>query len=90
MTRIKSKFQRMVEMRSLYLLHPEGLTDEDLAERFGVNRSSIVRLRQELGNVIKVSHGRYTIEPTPEDVTLARVILTAARSRRPVRKQALV
>lgn len=79
MPQIKSKFRHMVEAWSLYLAHPDGLMDDDLAQRFGVNRTTIVRLRQEFGDKLrKVKHGYYTIDPDDDDVKLAKAILKRA------------
>lgn len=70
------KFHRMVEAWSLYLTHPNGLTDDHLAEHFNCDRTTIVRLRQEFGEKMKrVKHGYYTIEPDNVDIALAQAIL---------------
>lgn len=75
MSRLYTKFQRMVEARRLYLTHPEGLSDQQLARHFGCDRASIFRLRSEMDNMVKVKHGYFTASPTPDEIELAKAIL---------------
>lgn len=72
----KTKQQNLDAARRLYFAHPAGLTDIELSDRLGVNRSTGYRYRIELG-AVEVSEGRYTLRPTESELELARLILAA-------------
>ncbi len=71
---MKTKHAALEEARLLYLQSSAGVTDQELADYLGVSRYTANRYRNQLGARI-VSHGHYTLEPTPDDVRLARAIL---------------
>ena len=73
----KTKWERIMLIWRLYLEHPEGISDQELAEQLGVDYASAFRYRKEL-DARKVAYGRWTAEPTPDDVALARAILDRA------------
>ncbi len=75
MTRNATRFQHMVEAFCLYLAHPDGLRDNEVAERLGCDRTTVLRIRRDLDGVRKAKRG-YTIDPTPQHVTLAKSILS--------------
>jgi len=72
-----NKTRRLALAKRLYLQSPQGLTDRELAERLGVDRTIAFDYRKELG-ATKVATGRYTLEPTEEDIALALVVLQRA------------
>jgi len=73
----RTKLSNLVEAQRLYFSHSEGLTDIELSNMLNVGRSTAHRYRSEL-NTVEVSPGRYTLEPTEEEVALARTILARA------------
>lgn len=77
MSRAITKSNKLASARRLYLLAPDGLTDIELARALSIDRASAYRYRKELGGV-EVSSGRYTLEPSKEDVALAVAVLRRA------------
>lgn len=61
----------------IYLRHPRGVRDVELAILLKVSRVRACKLRLELApyNVYKVSYGRYSIRPTEPMIRFAHVIL---------------
>jgi hypothetical protein len=72
-----TKTQKLVQAKRLYLLHPQGLTDIELATMLDIDRASAYRYRNELGAEM-VSEARYTVIPSQEDVELALAVLQRA------------
>jgi CRISPR-associated endonuclease/helicase Cas3 len=88
MSRGMTKAERLREMERLYVQHREGLTDAELAERFGVDRTTIFRDRRELECEIpfnEVEPGRWAIDRMKYlssirvDLTEALALYLAAR-----------
>lgn len=77
MSHARTKTQKLVEAKRLYLLHPNGLTDIELAKLLKVDRASAYRYRKEL-HATQVSEGRYTINPSQQDIDLALAVLQRA------------
>lgn len=80
MSRGMTKAERLREMERLYVQHRNGLTDAELAERFGVDRSTIFRDRRELECEIPFNEGapgRWAIDRT-KYLSSIRVNLTEA------------
>lgn len=71
------KFSALDKARRLYLQHPQGLSDVELATLIDVSVSTACRYRGDLECRI-VSHGKYTLEPTKDDIALAQAILARA------------
>lgn len=71
------KFSALERAWRLYLQHPNGLSDVELAALLDISVSTACRYRNELGCKI-VSHGKYTIEPSDDDIRLAQTILERA------------
>lgn len=75
MNRIQTKFQHMITAFTIYLEHPEGVTDAGLAQQLSCDRATAFRLRQEFGSLMhKVSHGHFTIKPDAQLLHLAKLI----------------
>lgn len=74
----RTKLQNLLQAKWFYLTNPAGMTDSEMAKVLGVERMTAHRYRKELGT-IEVSDGRYTLEPTQEDIILAEAVL----ARRP-------
>jgi predicted DNA-binding transcriptional regulator YafY len=65
MGRGMTKAERLREMERLYVQHRNGFTDAELAERFGVDRTTVFRDRRELECEIpfnEVEPGRWAID----------------------------
>ncbi|MBN1977393.1 MAG: CRISPR-associated helicase Cas3' [Anaerolineae bacterium] len=80
MSRGMTKAERLREMERLYVQHREGLTDAELAERCGVDRTTIFRDRRELECEVpfnEVEPGRWAIDRM-EYLSSIRVDLTEA------------
>lgn len=58
MNRIANKSIRLQEIETLLFTHPEGLTQRDLAQRLGVNRSTILRNLRDLQAPVYEENGR--------------------------------
>lgn len=75
------KTQSSIEMlntaRESYLRHPEGLSDQQLADLLSVSKMTAHRYRKML-NTEKLDSGRYRYVPTEHEKALARAILIAA------------
>jgi DNA-binding IclR family transcriptional regulator len=74
MSHARTKATKLAEAKRLYFLAPHGLTDIELADQLGIDRSSAYRYRKEL-RAVEVSEGRYTLTPTQDDIDLALAIL---------------
>jgi vacuolar-type H+-ATPase subunit E/Vma4 len=69
---------RNIELaRRIYLLHPEGVSDRQLAEMLDVSRATGNRVRIAAG-AEEVGGGRYTITPSNDDVEVALLVLKRA------------
>jgi len=80
MERAVGKAERLLQIESLLLGHPEGLTQAEIARRTGVNRSTIHRYLPDLGNrftVYDTDDGRLAID---RDHYLTNVRLTLHES----------
>ena len=77
MSRALTKTQKLTEAKRLYLLHAAGLTDIQLARLLSVDRASAYRYRNEL-HAAQVTEGRYTINPSQQDIDLALAVLQRA------------
>lgn len=75
-----TKARKLSEARRLYLLSPRGLSDIELAHKLAVDRSLAYDYRKELA-CVAVSPGRYTLEPTIDDINLALAVLQRAGSQ---------
>lgn len=74
MSHAKKKHEKLMQVKILYLHHPEGLTDIEIAKALDIDPTSAYRYRQELGCRI-VAHGKYVYDPTPHDIELAQLIM---------------
>lgn len=80
MGRGMKKSERLREMERLYFQHREGWSDMDLAERFGVDRTTIFRDRTELECEVplqEVETGKYTVDRM-KYISAVRLNLTEA------------
>ena len=62
-----ARAERLREMERLYLQHPGGFTDMEMAQRLGVDRTTVYRDRRELESVIpfvEVEPGRWHVDRT--------------------------
>jgi len=78
MPHAKTKTSKLTAARRLYFLTPAGLTDIELAKKLEVDRASAYRYRKEL-QAVEISEGRYTLEPSQDDIALAQAILQRAK-----------
>jgi hypothetical protein len=78
----KHKAEKLATARRLYLLATDGLTDIALAKALHIDRATAYRYRKEL-QATEVSEGRYTLEPSNEDIDLALAVLQRASHRDP-------
>ncbi len=65
MTRSMTRADRLSEIERIYIQHPGGLTDIEMAERLGVDRTTVYRDRVELERetpFIESESGRWTID----------------------------
>jgi CRISPR-associated endonuclease/helicase Cas3 len=62
MSRSANKTARLQEIESLLLLHPEGLTQTEIARRLGVNRSTISRNLCDLQAPVYEENGRLCLD----------------------------
>lgn len=79
MNSLYGKFDRVFHAKRLYLDHPAGLTDNEVALLLRVSRPTVTRYRAML-DAFQVSPGRYTVTPTRDDVELADAIYRRLRS----------
>ncbi len=80
MGRGMKKSERLREMERLYFQHREGWSDMELAERFGVDRTTIFRDRTELECEVplqEVETGKYTVDRM-KYISAVRLNLTEA------------
>lgn len=75
MSHAQTKTQKLQQAKRLYLLTIAGLTDIEVAKALEMDRASAYRYRKEL-EAVEVEAGRYTVEPTEEDVLLAKAVLS--------------
>jgi len=76
MERATTKAERLLQIEALVLVHPEGLTQAEIARRVGVNRSTIYRYLPDLTKrfaVYETDDGRLAID---RDQYLTQVRLT--------------
>lgn len=73
----KRKLDTMNHIRKQLLLHPRGYSIAALVEETGTVISTVWRQIEELGGR-RVDKGLYTLEPTPDDIALARAVLERA------------
>jgi len=52
MERATGKAERLLQIESLLLAHPDGLTQAEIARRIGVNRSTVYRYLPDLTGVV--------------------------------------
>lgn len=62
MDRVQNKVNRLMQIETLLLSHPEGLTQSDLARKLGVNRSTILRNLADMRPIISEANGRLYID----------------------------
>jgi predicted DNA-binding transcriptional regulator YafY len=63
MSRAETKAARLIEIENILLAHPEGMTQAKIAERLGVNRSTVNRYLPDLPKHIYVDDdGRWRID----------------------------
>ncbi len=62
MTRIANKSARLQEIESLLLTHPEGMTQKEISERLGVNRTTILRNLRDLHAPVYEQKGRLYLD----------------------------
>jgi CRISPR-associated endonuclease/helicase Cas3 len=65
MSRAENKASRLLQIETLLLAHPEGMTQAQIARRLGVNRSTIYRYLPDLGDhfpVYETDDGRLCID----------------------------
>lgn len=68
-------------IRRLYYDHPEGLSDSELAILLGTTRVTAYRHRRRLQDqIMPVGKGKYTLQPTAEEIHLALATLKTALS----------
>ncbi len=60
--------------KAIYIKHPDGMTDNDMADLLNCSRATATRYRSELPTY-KVSRGKYSMKPSAEDIYEAHVIL---------------
>ena len=65
------------EMRRLYLLHPSGLRDSEIAILLRQPYQAIWKYRHKL-HVVEVAPGRFTAELLPDEVDYANAVLWRA------------
>jgi hypothetical protein len=82
----KRKLDGLFKAWLIYLTHPDGVRDDEMAEMLDKDYSTVTRWRMELGAIQirginaqgqDVRSGRWTVAPTEQDVELARAILEA-------------
>lgn len=73
--RAHRKSDSLQHIKTQLLLHPEGYRISSLVEETGLHIGTVTRQLEELG-ARRVSRGVYALEPSPEDVALARAVLT--------------
>lgn len=76
MTSNHAKAATLLKAWRLYLEHPEGLSDAELAARLRVSVATSNRYRRQLGGGTITTHGKYTMQPTADDIALAEAILS--------------
>jgi hypothetical protein len=74
------KVERLLRARLLYFQSPQGITDSELAKVLGIERTVAYDYRKELGATATTTPGRYTLEPTQEDIDIALAILQRVHS----------
>ena len=72
-----SKLERLQRAKHIYLAHPDGVSDGELARLLGVTTTTAFRYRKEL-RAVSVGTSRYTLNPTWEDIALAEAVLRRA------------
>lgn len=77
---VHRKFTAYIKAWRLYLQHPDGLSDAELAAHLDVSIATANRYRNELGAKI-VTHGKYTVEPTADQITLAKTIINRSEQK---------
>lgn len=65
---------QLAVVKQMYIGHPEGLRDAEVALLLNVTRATALRYRHILG-AYRVSYGRYSLMPTADDVLLAHTVL---------------
>ena len=75
MTSNHAKAATLLKAWRLYLERPEGLSDAELAAHLRVSVATANRYRRQLGGGKITAFGKYTMEPTNEDISLAEAIL---------------
>ena len=69
MSHARTKVEKLIGAKRLYLFTSSGLSDSELAQRLGIARVSAFRYRKEL-DAVKVTEGRYSLVPPEEDIQL--------------------
>jgi CRISPR-associated endonuclease/helicase Cas3 len=65
MTHAESKAKRLLQIETLLMAHPEGLTQAEIARRLGVNRSTVTRYTPDLPGYIYIDdldYGKWKID----------------------------
>jgi hypothetical protein len=78
----RTKLEKLTAAKLLYLQSPIGLTDIELAAQLQIDRSQAYSYRKELG-CVAISPGRYTFNPSWEDIQLAFAVLERAQKMSP-------
>ena len=58
----QSKAERLIQIETLLLAHPEGLNQSEMAKRLGVHRSTIMRNNENISAPIYQEEKRYVID----------------------------
>jgi len=80
--------ERLFVAKRLYIGSPDGLSDSAVAVLLRVSRYTAYRYRLEL-SAVRVSPGRYSLDPSADDILLAHTILLrvdGANPHRPARR----
>jgi len=77
----KTKAQRLLKVWSMLMREPEGVSVMDVQRTLDVDYSTAHRYLNELG-AQNYQRGLWSLEPSADDVKLARAILKRARQYR--------
>ena len=72
-------YMKQQQLRRLYYAHPQGLRDSEVAALLDISRMSAWRYRKIL-RAVPIQHGRYTLIPSPDEITEALNLLKVALS----------
>lgn len=81
MSHAMGKLVKLMEVKRQLLLHPQGLTVDELIVSTHIHISTIYRYLEDLGAVSVAGSTRYTLSPTAQDIELAQAILNHSATR---------